>query len=116
MGRKKYKNKRRKKGGSLSVKKAKIKQREYISDGASASTNMYALKTERISIIIKFILEIIGIIGGIVLIICNVRDEDFFLAISNFQFRCSLAGSGIVIVSVCALIKTNPKINIRNEK
>lgn len=61
-------------------------------------------------------LEIIGLIGGIILICCNVRDEDFCLEFSNFKFQCSLAGLAITIISIYALIKTNPKINIKNEK
>lgn len=114
MGRKR--NKGRKKNGSLTVKKIKNKQRDYSSDGVSSATNMYALKTERIRAILMLVLEVFGIIGGIVLIFCNVRDEDFCLKISNFQFRCSLAGLAITIFSLWALMKTNPKINIKNER
>lgn len=116
MGRNRHKNRRRKKGRTLTMKKVNVKQRDYISDGASATTNMYALESERIKTIIKLILEVIGILGGIVLIFCNVRDENFCLEISNFQFECSLAGIAISIVSLLALMKTNPKINIKNEK
>ena len=109
-------NQRRKKRGSLTVKKTKVKQRDYTSDGASITTNMYAFKTERLRMIGMLVLEFLGFIGGIILICCNVRDEDFCLEFSNFKFQCSLAGVAITIISIYALIKTNPKINIKNEK
>lgn len=109
-------NQRRKKRGSLTVKKTKVKQRDYTSDGASITTNMYALKTERLRMIGMLVLEVLGFIGGLFMIFYNVRDEDFCFEISNFKFRCSLAGVAITIISIYALIKTNPKINIKNEK
>ena len=110
------KNKRKRQRSSFTVKKTKTKQKDYISDGASATTNMYALKIERLRTIGMLALEIIGLIGGIILICCNVRDEYFCLEFSKFKFQCSLAGLAITIISIYALIKTNPKINIKNEK
>ena len=108
-------NKRKKQGITTKVNKKRIKQKDYNSEGVSISTNLYALKIENIKIIFKLVLEFIGIIGGILLIFFNVRDEDFCLEISNFKLQCSLAGLAISIISIYALIKTNPKINIKNE-
>ncbi len=113
---KKGKKKRKSQRSSTSVRKKRTKQRDYVSDGVSSTTNMYALKTERIRVIIMYVIEVIGIIGGIILIFCNVLDEDFCLEFSNFKLRCSLAGLVITIISLFALIRTNPKTNIKNEK
>ena len=114
MGR--HKNRRKNKSCSSTPIKTKTKQRDYISDGASATTNMYALKTERYKLIGMFVLEVVGIIGGIWLILCNVRDEGFCLEFSNFKLQCSLVGLGIAVISFIALIRTNPNISIKNEK
>lgn len=110
------KNRRKKRITTTKVKNTKIKQRDYKSDGASATTNMYALKIERYKLIGKFVIEFIGIIGGIILIICNVRDEDFCLEFSNVKMKCSLAGLAIALISLYVMLKTNPVINIKNEK
>ena len=91
-------------------------QRSFDSDGASASTNIEAVKNERIRIYAVYTVLAMGIILGFVLAVLNITDSSFSFDFKSVQLRATLVGIVIMIFCVWGIFKFDSKVSIKNEK
>ena len=91
-------------------------QTSFDSDGASASTNIEAVKNERIRIYVINIALALGIILGFILAVINVTDSSFSFDFNSLHLRATLVGIVIILFCIWGLVKFDSKVTIKNEK
>ena len=91
----------------------KKKQQSFISTGQPDSVNQSGIQVERMSLIFKFVLALLGLLLGGWLTIKGITDDHFCLTIRNFSINTIYVGLPIVIIIVLFVIRLiTPKINI----
>ena len=99
-----------------SNKEQRSVQSSFDSDGASASTNIEAVKNERIRIYAVYFGLTLGIILGFVLALLNITDSSFSFDFKSVQLRATLVGIVIMLLCGWGVVKFDSKVTIKNEK
>ena len=91
-------------------------QRSFDSDGASASTNIEAVKNERIRIYAVYTFLAMGIILGFILAVLNITDSSFSFDFNSVKLRATLVGFVMMLFCGWGIFKFDSKVSIKNEK
>ena len=92
--------------------KKKKKKRVFISKNKSTELNKKGIELEKSSITQKNVLFFLGIVGSIVLLILDVKDEGMLFEGLGIKFAGSLVGTILFILLIIGIWRNNPKVTL----
>lgn len=92
--------------------KRKKKKNDFVSKGKSDELNKEGIKLEKLSVVQKNILFLIGIILSGILCFLDVRDDGMLFEGFGFKFSGSLVGTLLLILCFWGIYRNKPKVSL----